>query len=120
MLPAAQALSQLGLAPLTLAPKEGLALLNGTQVSTALALKGLFAAEQVFAAAVVAGAMSIDALKGSDAPFDARIHAARGQPGQMHVAGLYRDCCSPAAASANRTATATRCRIPTRCAASRR
>jgi histidine ammonia-lyase len=90
MLPAAQVLAQLGLEPLVLAPKEGLALLNGTQVSTALALKGLFAAEQVFAAAVVAGAMSIDALKGSDAPFDARIHAARGQPGQMHVAGLYR------------------------------
>jgi histidine ammonia-lyase len=90
VLPAAQVLSQLGLEPLTLAPKEGLALLNGTQVSTALALKGLFAAEQVFGAAVVAGAMSIDALKGSDAPFDARIHAARGQPGQMRVAGLYR------------------------------
>jgi histidine ammonia-lyase len=90
-LPAAQALAQLGMAPLTLAPKEGLALLNGTQVSTALALKGLFAAEQVFAAAIVAGAMSVDALKGSDAPFDARIHAARGQPGQMHVAGLYRE-----------------------------
>jgi histidine ammonia-lyase len=90
-LPAAQALAQLGMAPLTLAPKEGLALLNGTQVSTALALKGLFAAEQVFAAAIVAGAMSVDALKGSDAPFDARIHAARGQPGQMQVAGLYRE-----------------------------
>ena len=85
-LPAAQALARLDMAPLTLAPKEGLALLNGTQVSTALALKGLFAAEQVFAAAIVAGAMSVDALKGSDAPFDARIHAARGQPGQMHVA----------------------------------
>jgi histidine ammonia-lyase len=89
-LPAAAALAQLGLKPLVLAPKEGLALLNGTQVSTALALKGLFAAEQVFAAAVVAGAMSVDALKGSDAPFDARIHAARGQPGQIQVAGLYR------------------------------
>jgi histidine ammonia-lyase len=89
-LPASEALAQLGLKPLVLAPKEGLALLNGTQVSTALALKGLFAAEQVFAAAVVAGAMSVDALKGSDAPFDARIHAARGQPGQMQVAALYR------------------------------
>ena len=82
VMPAAQALAQLGLAPLTLAPKEGLALLNGTQVSTALALKGLFAAQQVFAAALVTGAMSVDALKGSDAPFDARIHAARGQIGQ--------------------------------------
>jgi histidine ammonia-lyase len=89
-LPAAQALGRLGLAPLTLAPKEGLALLNGTQVSTALALAGLFAAQQVFAAAVVAGAMSVDALKGSDAPFDARIHDARGQAGQIEVAGLYR------------------------------
>jgi len=91
LLPAAQALQRLGLTPLTLAPKEGLALLNGTQVSTALALKGLFAAEQVFSAAVVTGAMSVDALKGSDAPFDARIHAARGQPGQMLVAQLYRE-----------------------------
>jgi histidine ammonia-lyase len=90
VMPAARALSQLGLTPLALAPKEGLALLNGTQVSTALALQGLFAAEQVFAAGVVAGAMSVDALKGSDAPFDARIHAARGQAGQMQVAALYR------------------------------
>jgi histidine ammonia-lyase len=89
-LPAAVALGTLGMAPLALAPKEGLALLNGTQVSTALALKGLFAAERVFAAAVVAGAMSVDALKGSDGPFDARIHAARGQPGQIQVAALYR------------------------------
>jgi histidine ammonia-lyase len=90
-LAASQVLAQLGIPALILAPKEGLALLNGTQVSTALALKGLFAAEQVFAAAIVAGAMSVDALKGSDAPFDARIHAARGQVGQMQVAGLYRE-----------------------------
>ena len=90
-LAASQALAQLGMTPLVLAPKEGLALLNGTQVSAALALKGLFAAEQVFAAGIVAGAMSVDALKGSDAPFDARIHAARGQLGQMQVAGLYRE-----------------------------
>ena len=88
--PAAEALSALGLAPLRLEPKEGLALLNGTQVSTALALHGLFAAERAFEAAVVAGAMSIDALKGSDAPFDARIHAARGQVGQERIAAVYR------------------------------
>ncbi len=68
------------------APKEGLALLNGTQVSTALALAGLFATEAVFAAAIVAGAMSTEALKGSDTPFDPRIHALRGQPGQIDVA----------------------------------
>ena len=71
---------------LKLRAKEGLALINGTQVSTALALAGLFGAEDVLAAAVVAGAMSVDALKGSDAPFDERIHQARGQPGQIAVA----------------------------------
>ncbi|HTT02472.1 MAG TPA: histidine ammonia-lyase [Steroidobacteraceae bacterium] len=89
-LSAAEALRAIGLQPLELAPKEGLALLNGTQVSTALALQGLFTAENVFAAALVAGAMSVDALKGSDAPFDARIHAVRGQVGQERVAALYR------------------------------
>jgi histidine ammonia-lyase len=77
------------LPPLKLAPKEGLALLNGTQVSTALALIGLFAAEDVFAAAVVAGSLSVDAAAGSDTPFDARIHRLRGQPGQQDVARCY-------------------------------
>jgi histidine ammonia-lyase len=80
------ALAKAGLKPLTLGPKEGLALLNGTQVSTALGLAGLFETEKVFAAAIVAGAMSTDALKGSDTPFDARMHALRGQPGQIAVA----------------------------------
>ena len=89
-LPAAAALERAKLKPVTLGPKEGLALLNGTQVSTALALAGLFEIERVFAAAVVAGAMSTDALKGSDAPFDERIHALRGQPGQIDVAGMLR------------------------------
>jgi histidine ammonia-lyase len=88
--PAAEALSSIGLSALTLEPKEGLALLNGTQVSTALALHGLFAAQSAFEAAVVAGAMSVDALKASDAPFDARIHAARGQAGQERIAAVYR------------------------------
>ena len=88
--PATAALALAGLQPLTLAAKEGLALLNGTQVSTALALCGLFAAEDVFAAGVVAGAMSVDAAMGSDAPFDPRIHALRGQPGQIAVAAVYR------------------------------
>ena len=90
ILPAAAALDRAGLKPLTLGPKEGLALLNGTQVSTALALAGLFETEKVFAAALVAGAMSTDALKGSDTPFDARIHALRGQPGQIAVAAALR------------------------------
>ncbi len=76
--------------PITLGPKEGLALLNGTQISTALALQGLFAIEDVFAAAVVAGAMSVDAAMGSDGPFDPRIHAVRGHAGQIAVAERYR------------------------------
>lgn len=88
---AREALEKLGLKPLELGPKEGLALLNGTQVSTAIALDALFAAENVFATALVAGAMSVDALQGSDAPFDARIHALRGQPGQIAVAAFLRE-----------------------------
>jgi histidine ammonia-lyase len=89
-MPAEQGLREIGLPLLALEPKEGLALLNGTQVSTALALSGLFAAENAFVAAVVAGALAVDALKASDAPFDARIHAARGQHGQELVARCYR------------------------------
>lgn len=91
VLPAAEGLRLAGLEPLKLRAKEGLALINGTQVSTALALAGLFGAEDVFGAAVIAGAMSVDALKGSDSPFDARIHEVRGQPGQIAVAREYRD-----------------------------
>jgi len=87
LLSAQEALGELK--PLRLAPKEGLALLNGTQVSTALALIGLFAAEDVFAAAVAAGALSVDAAAGSDTPFDSRIHALRGHAGQCDVAGCY-------------------------------
>ena len=90
-LEAEAALARVGLTPLTLGPKEGLALLNGTQCSTALALAGLFAAEAAFAAGIAAGALSVDALKGSDAPFDHRIHALRGQPGQIAVAARLRE-----------------------------
>ncbi|HXZ07606.1 MAG TPA: aromatic amino acid lyase, partial [Paraburkholderia sp.] len=87
---AIDALRHAGLEPLQLGPKEGLAFLNGTQVSTALALKGLFAAEDVFAAAMLSGALSLEAIKGSLVPFDNRIHVARGQPGQIDVAAAYR------------------------------
>jgi histidine ammonia-lyase len=73
-----------------LGPKEGLAMLNGTQVSTALALEGLFSAQNLLAACVVAGAMSVDAAMGSDTPFDPRIHELRGQRGQIDVAAVYR------------------------------
>jgi histidine ammonia-lyase len=88
-LPAREALEIAGLAPLTLAAKEGLALLNGTQVSTALALDALFRVEDVFSAAVTAGALSVDAARASAVPFDPRIQAVRGQPGQARVAEVY-------------------------------
>jgi histidine ammonia-lyase len=85
-LPAAQALKAAGLSPLTLGPKEGLALLNGTQFSTANALASLFEAERLFRAALVTGALSTEAAKGSDTPFDPRIHRLRRQPGQIEAA----------------------------------
>ncbi|HSW18533.1 MAG TPA: histidine ammonia-lyase, partial [Ramlibacter sp.] len=89
-LPAAKALQRAGLRPLQLGPKEGLALINGTQVSTALALHALLALDRVFEAAVIAGALTLDAARGSDGPFDPRIHALRGQPGQVDCAAAYR------------------------------
>jgi histidine ammonia-lyase len=89
-LPAAQGLERAGLRPLQLRAKEGLALINGTQVSTALALDALLGAERLFHAAVVAGALTLDAARGSDGPFDPRIHAVRGQPGQVDCAAAYR------------------------------
>ena len=87
---AGAALEALGLTALELEAKEGLALLNGTQVSAALALEGLFLTERLFDAALVAGAMSVDAALGSDTPFDPRIHKLRGQPGQIAVAARLR------------------------------
>jgi histidine ammonia-lyase len=88
--PAAEGLLRAGLAPLKLAPKEGLALLNGTQVSTALGLCGLFAIEEVFAAAVVTGSLSVEAALGSHVPFDDRIHAVRGHRAQREISTTYR------------------------------
>jgi histidine ammonia-lyase len=85
-----QALAAANIAPLALGPKEGLALLNGTQVSTALALAGLFAAQDLLRTALMASALSLDAARGSDTPFDPRIHALRGQPGQIRVAAALR------------------------------
>ncbi len=90
VMPGAAALRRAGLTPLTLAAKEGLALLNGTQVSTALALEALYGAEALVRAALISGALSVEAIRGSHAPFDARIHAARGQDGQKRAAQCYR------------------------------
>lgn len=91
LLPADVALKAAGIKPLRLAPKEGLALLNGTQVSTALALAGVFRTENVLSAALTAGAMSSDAIAGSDTPFDRRIQNVRGHGGQIAVAAVLRD-----------------------------
>ncbi|HEY8592385.1 MAG TPA: histidine ammonia-lyase [Sphingomicrobium sp.] len=91
IMPARDALGRIGLNELQLGPKEGLALINGTQASCALALDALFAGERVFAAAIAAGALSVDALKGSAKPFDARISDLRGQPGQIRVAAAIRE-----------------------------
>nr|WP_298251161.1 histidine ammonia-lyase [uncultured Halomonas sp.] len=89
-LPARRALEIAGLEPISLAPKEGLALLNGTQVSTAYALRGLFDAEDLFVAAAVCGSLTVEATLGSRAPFDARVHEVRGQRGQIDTAAAYR------------------------------
>ena len=120
LMDAAAALKAANIAPVVLAAKEGLALINGTQVSTALALHGLFMAERLLEAGFVSGALSLDAAKGSDAPFDARVHEVRGQPARSppppSTASWWK-----AARSAPRTWWATSgCRIPTACAASRR
>jgi len=101
--PAKDGLKLAGLEPITLAPKEGLALLNGTQASTAFALNGLVMAEDVFSAAVVTGALSVEAALGSRSPFDARIHEVRGHQTQIDVASAYRDLLGPSDISDSHT-----------------
>ncbi len=101
--PAAQALARAGIAPLVLTAKEGLALINGTQTSTALALHALFGFAPVLEAALVIGALTVDAARGSDGPFDPRIHALRGQPGQIDVARCYRGLLAGSAIRASHT-----------------
>lgn len=88
---AVEGLSVAGLSPVELEAKEGLALLNGLQVSAALALIALFATENLFETAVIAGSLSVDAASGSDVPFDHRIHHARGHAAQTQVAAMYRE-----------------------------
>jgi len=91
VLSATEGLHIAGLKPMELEAKEGLALLNGLQVSAALAITALFAAENLFATALCAGSLSVDAACGSDVPFDDRIHKVRGHQAQRQVAALYRD-----------------------------
>ncbi|HEY2049320.1 MAG TPA: histidine ammonia-lyase [Caulobacteraceae bacterium] len=100
-LPADEALAKAGLAPLKLGPKEGLALLNGTQFSAANALAALFDTEVLFQSALVTGALSTEAAKGSDTPFDHRIHVLRRQPGQIEAADALRALMSGSAIRAS-------------------
>ncbi|ODN42283.1 histidine ammonia-lyase [Piscirickettsia litoralis] len=90
IMPAREGLNRAGLKPVTLGAKEGLALNNGTQVSTAICLKNYFVLEDLLLASMACGAMAIDASGGTDTPFDDRIHQARGQQGQIDVAAHYR------------------------------
>jgi histidine ammonia-lyase len=101
LMQATEALAAAGIAPVVLAAKEGLALINGTQVSNALALHGLFMAERLLEAGMVTGSLSLDAAKGSDSPFDARVHEVRGQPGQIAAAAIYRQLVSDSAIRAS-------------------
>jgi histidine ammonia-lyase len=84
-----EALSKIGIDPIVLSAKEGLALINGTQVSTALALNGLFMAKRILEAGTITGALTVDAARGSDTPFDPRLHEVRGQRGQIAIARIY-------------------------------
>ncbi|KTC93335.1 histidine ammonia-lyase [Legionella cincinnatiensis] len=88
---AVEGLKIAGLKPIELEAKEGLALLNGLQVSTAIALTALFTAENLFETALIAGALSVDAANGSDVPFDDRIQKVRGHEAQRRVAACYRE-----------------------------
>lgn len=111
-LPAADALARAGLAPIELAAKEGLALLNGTQFSGANALAGLFEAELLFGSALVTGALSTEAAKGSDTPFDPRIHALRRHRGQIEVAAALRGLMAGSAIRASHLEDDTRVQDP--------
>jgi histidine ammonia-lyase len=111
-LPAADALAKTGLQPLELGPKEGLALLNGTQFSTAYALAGIFESERVFRSALITGALATEAAKGADTPFDARIHAARGHAGQIETAAALRDLMAGSAIRASHLVGDTRVQDP--------
>ncbi|MFM5918653.1 MAG: histidine ammonia-lyase [Novosphingobium sp.] len=101
---AAAALAKAGLASLELGPKEGLALLNGTQFSTANALASLIGAQDLLRSALVTGALSTEAAKGSDTPFDPRIHALRRHRGQIEVAAALRELMAGSAIRASHAA----------------
>ncbi|WFE09725.1 histidine ammonia-lyase [Taylorella equigenitalis] len=89
LLPSKEVLERCGLKPIKLQMKEGLALINGTQVSTALAIRGYFLVQDLLASAVITGSLTVKATRGSSSPFDYRIHEVRGHHGQSAVAKTY-------------------------------
>ncbi len=91
ILKAVDGLKEVGMKPIVLGAKEGLALLNGTQLSTTFSLEGLFYAEDLFASAIVIGSMCVEAVLGSRAPFDERVHKIRGHQTQIDTAKMYKD-----------------------------
>lgn len=111
-MPTGAAFARAGLVPIELAAKEGLALLNGTQFSTANALAGLFETETLFQSALVTGALSTEAAKGSDTPFDPRIHALRRHRGQIEVAAALRTMMAGSAIRASHIENDTRVQDP--------
>jgi histidine ammonia-lyase len=119
IMPGADALRRAGIEPLTLAAKEGISLINGTQAMLAIGCLEVEAAQVLTEPADVVCAMTLDALRGTPRAFDERIHAARPHPGQWKA---RRDCaaCWKEAKSANRTSLAGACRTLIRCAARRR
>jgi histidine ammonia-lyase len=106
------ALESVGLKPLTLGPKEGLALLNGTQFSSACALAALFETELVFQTALITGTLATEAAKGSDTPFDPRIHDLRRHRGQIEAAAALRDLMAGSAIRASHRVTDPRVQDP--------
>ena len=90
VMPGADALAAAGLTPVALGPKEGLALINGTQFSTAFALAGLFGAWRAAHSALITSALSTDAIMGSTAPLQPEIHALRGHAGQIEAGATMR------------------------------
>ena len=119
-LPGAAALAAAGLRPIVLEPKEGLALINGTQLMTAVGGLALARALRLARSADVVGALTLDALLGTDVAFDPRIHAERPAPRAAGLGPQPARACSRAARCASRTGTAGACRTPTACAACRR
>jgi hypothetical protein len=111
------ALARAGLEPVTLGPKEGIALINGTQPSTAIAALALVGAERLARAADVTAALSIDALRGSIKPFDARFFPMRGPTMARSSPPATSAACWKEARSTRRTPIAAASRTPTRCAA---